>query len=120
MTIRLNCVEETGHARSGSWTFHLRDDTRVTPPGANELVVEGSKIDLLFSSTSGVPVGYARADLILDDNPQQPAVACMDRCEFQRRDGRDFAQIFALLIAEMIFPREWESPAPLWCAWHRS
>ena len=58
----------------------------------------------MFSPGASVPVRHPRTNFVLDDNAKQPAVTCMGGRNFQRRDGRDFAEILALLIAEMAFP----------------
>ena len=76
---------------------------RVAASRANEFLVKGAEIDLLFCLITRAAIGYTRADFIFDDDAEQPAIAGVDGRDFQRRDGRDFGQILALRVAEVSF-----------------
>ena len=86
--------------RSALWTFHARDDVGASASRPNEFVVEGTEIDLLFS-LPGIRFGDARTEFIFDDNAQEPTIAGVNRCNLELRNGRDFAQVLALLVAEV-------------------
>ena len=66
----------------GRRIFDFGDHIRIAPSWANEFLVKGPKIDLLFGLTTRAAIGYTRADFIFDDDAEQPAITGVD--------GRDF------------------------------
>lgn len=104
VAVCLDFLEQLGHARFTCAPLRLCDDIGCSPSRANELGVEGAEVDLLFRLCCCAPIGHTRADLILDDHSEEPALTCMDGRDFQDRDGSDFAQLLAFLIAEVKLP----------------
>src|SRR5450759_1774915 len=101
VTIALDGSEQARYTGLGRGIVCLRDDCRGSSFGANELAVEGFKINLLVILHRRAPAGPARTDLILNDDRYQPAVGRMGGRDLQGCNGGDFAQVFALLITEV-------------------
>src|SRR5665811_2505158 len=68
VTIALDGSEQARYTGLGRGIVCLRDDSRGSSPRANELAVEGFKINLLVILHHRAPIGSARADLIFNDN----------------------------------------------------
>jgi hypothetical protein len=100
MAVSLDRTKQGRQAPLGGGIIGLGNDIGASPFGANELVVERVEVDLLFALASSSIFGYPRADLVLDDHHQPPAVTGVGRQDFQGRDSSDLAQLLAFLVAE--------------------
>ncbi|HWE21262.1 MAG TPA: hypothetical protein VG758_29520 [Hyphomicrobiaceae bacterium] len=101
MLVPLDPIEQPRHAALGCRILHLGDHVGISPPRADELVVEGVEIDFLFAFGCRVIVGRARAGFILDEYSEEPALSGLDRCDFEAADRGDLAQVLAFLVAEV-------------------
>ena len=82
VAVGLNRFNDAGEMLFGRRVCYFGSHGRVAASRANEFLVKGPKIDLLFGLTTRAAIGYTRADFIFDDDAEQPAITGVD--------GRDF------------------------------